>query len=272
MNALCCPLCRLPLSNSLDGLVCANKHQFDRAKEGYFNLLPVQFKRSLEPGDAKLQLTARRSFLQAGFYANLAQELGGMLPKSTRELLDLGCGEGYFTAAMADRLPDTQVYGIDIAKAGVRMAARTEQKTARPRPSIYAVASSFDVPLADQSIDVITRIYAPSKDEELLRLLQPDGLLIIVTPGQEHLLGLRQQIYTKVRPHQESQAPSGFSLVEQKQLLGDLRLAAGDETASLLAMTPFAWRLAPGELERIAKLELVDKTQFVINAYKRTNV
>src|SRR6187431_88470 len=219
MKELRCPLCHQLLLQNSQGLACANRHQFDRAKEGYFNLLPVQNKHSREPGDAKEQLQARRQFLQAGFFAPLKERLQELLPASTETLLDIGCGEGYFTAGFSEALPQAQVYGIDIAKAGVRLAAKaTKDKTA----VTYCVASSFDLPFADESMDLVTRIYAPSKDDELWRVIKPSGSLVIVAPGENHLLGLRTRIYREVRPHLPPATPQGFVAVGQHRLSCEL--------------------------------------------------
>lgn len=47
-----CPLCHQPLSREKNSYICPLRHQFDMAKEGYVNLLPVQHKRSRDPGDS----------------------------------------------------------------------------------------------------------------------------------------------------------------------------------------------------------------------------
>ena len=47
-----CPLCHQPLTQANNSFVCPGRHQFDVAKEGYVNLLPVQHKRSRDPGDS----------------------------------------------------------------------------------------------------------------------------------------------------------------------------------------------------------------------------
>lgn len=266
MKDLRCPLCHQPLLQNTQGVACANRHQFDRAKEGYFNLLPVQNKHSREPGDAKEQLLARRQFLHAGFFQSLKEHMQGLLPATTTTLLDIGCGEGYFTAGFSDVLPHAQIYGIDIAKAGVRLAAKTAKDKTR---LVYSVASSFDLPLADESMDVITRIYAPSKDTELCRVIKPDGKLVIVAPGENHLLGLRARIYKEVRPHPQSMAPEGFVLVEHRRLREDLWVKEREVCAALLAMTPFSWRLAPELRDSILDSELQDTLDFMINIYSK---
>lgn len=267
MKALSCPLCSQPLALNPQGLSCANRHQYDRAREGYFNLLPVQHKHSREPGDAKVQLQARRQFLQAGYFAPLKAHLQELLPPTTARLLDIGCGEGYFTKGFAQALPAAEVYGIDIAKAGVQLAAKSAKAEALDARLVYAVASSFDLPIADESIDLVTRIYAPSKDAELYRVITPGGLLVIVAPGAGHLLGLRQQIYREVRPHQTTPVPEGFALLEQRQVQQELLLAEPELCAALLEMTPFTWRMQPEQKAEIIAKPWRDRLDFTIGIY-----
>ena len=93
----CCPLCGRPLSGDA-ALKCPAGHSFDRAKEGYWHLLPVQNTRTKAPGDSKEMVAARRAFLSAGYYGVFGQALGELaleygLPadeKSPLRLLDAG--------------------------------------------------------------------------------------------------------------------------------------------------------------------------------------
>ena len=57
-----CPLCGAPLAGDVT-LKCPSGHCFDRAKEGYWHLLPVQNTRTKAPGDSKEMVAARRAFL-----------------------------------------------------------------------------------------------------------------------------------------------------------------------------------------------------------------
>lgn len=263
MKYLICPLCAQSLSVNAQGISCANRHQYDRAKEGYFNLLPVQHKNSREPGDAKQQLQARRAFLQAGFFSPLLQKLQQLIPADAQSFLDIGCGEGYFTKGISDAFTAADVYGLDIAKAGVRLAAKQLDNKIT-----YVVASSYTLPMADASMDIITRIYAPSKDEELKRVLKPKGKLIIVTPGENHLLALRQYIYQELRPHPKPQPPEGFIEHTQQQLTFALDVPSGEHTRALLQMTPFAWRLKPAMSEQIIANGLKDTADFQLSVYE----
>ena len=101
-----CPLCGEPLKLVEKQWCCENKHVFDRAKEGYVNLQPVQFKKSKVPGDSKQMVNARREFLSRGHYEPLALKLSSTLETlnihSSITLHDLGCGEGYYLATIAE--------------------------------------------------------------------------------------------------------------------------------------------------------------------------
>lgn len=265
MDYFRCPLCASPLRLLQHNVNCSNGHQFDRAKEGYLNLLPVHFKHSKDPGDPKEQLQARRHFLQAGYFAPLQQALHEYLPKQVESLLDIGCGEGFFTANMAQQGIAQRIVGIDIAKVGVRMAARNAQ--VKQIPIDYAVASSYALPFLDKSMEVITRIYAPSKDEELARVLKPEGLLMLVVPGKHHLLALRKQIYPDVRPHKPPVTPQGFVAISHHELCEPLHVDAGNDTRALLDMTPFAWRMDEQFKQARINDGLVDHMHFEFYSY-----
>ena len=263
MKELICPLCSLQLQPNVQGVACANRHQFDRAKEGYFNLLPVHYKNSREPGDAKEQLTARRAFLSAGYFIPLLNELTTLIDPDIRTLLDIGCGEGYFTRGLEAHCKQSDIYGIDISKAGIRLAARNANKRIT-----YAVASSHLLPLADSSMDIILRIYAPSKDQELSRVIARTGKLVIVTPGEQHLIGLRKKIYKEIRPHPEPETPQGFSLLTHIRRSFPLVVPAGEHADSLLGMTPFTWKLLPALRAVLLDKGLDDIADFQISVYE----
>ena len=74
-----CPLCGEPLTGDT-ALKCGRNHSFDRAKEGYWHLLPVQSMRTKAPGDSKEMVAARRAFLNAGYYGIFGTGVGGTVP------------------------------------------------------------------------------------------------------------------------------------------------------------------------------------------------
>ena len=74
-DALACPLDGCTLIASGTSWRCDNGHSFDVARQGYVHLLPVQKKRTLDPGDSKALMAARQRFLNAGFYARIAESV-----------------------------------------------------------------------------------------------------------------------------------------------------------------------------------------------------
>ena len=106
VNNLICPIEGEPLDVDAKRLFCKNGHSFDIARQGYVNLLPVQHKRSKQPGDSKEMVVARARFLNSGVYTPLAEELAEIylylledmnkLDDQQLCLMDAGCGEGYY--------------------------------------------------------------------------------------------------------------------------------------------------------------------------------
>ena len=113
---LLCPICAAPLRQTDKTFRCEAGHSFDMARQGYVNLLPVQNKRSLNPGDTREQVLSRRAFLEAGFYAPIAEALCSAAKElnCAGPILDVGCGEGWYSAQLSDAL-NAPLVGLDIS-------------------------------------------------------------------------------------------------------------------------------------------------------------
>ena len=231
-----CPLCHAPLSRSDNHYSCPQRHQFDLAKEGYVNLLPVQFKRSRDPGDSAEMMQARRAFLDAGHYQPLRDAIAERLRHyAPTDLLDIGCGEGYYTHAFAAIA--SRSWGLDVSKPAIRAAAKRYPQVN------FCVASSQRLPFSDASFDAVVRIYAPCNAEELARVVRPGGWVITATPGPRHLLELK---------------------------LAYPMILTGSEAQALLQMTPFAWR-AKAEVHAALRQQPTFgcQTDFMIHCWQR---
>lgn len=266
-----CPLCHQLLTQQDKTWKCANNHQFDQAKEGYVNLMPAHHKSSKNPGDNKEMMQARRLFLDAGHYAPMRQQviekLEQHLPDNAEHLLDIGCGEGYYTSGFAAALaehPALEVHGLDISKVAVRYAAK------RYPTCHFCVASSHRLPFADRSLDGMVRIYAPCKAEELKRTIKLGGIIVTVTPAARHLYQLKELIYDGVRLHDmEPEIIDGFELIDQSQLHYDMTLN-GEEATALMQMTPFAWKTSDSIWQQLAASEQFRcEADFAIRVYQR---
>ena len=190
-----CPLCQAPFTQEKTRWICDHGHSFDVAKQGYVNLLPVQHKNSKNPGDTPEAVAARRAFLQGGFYEPLRevliQKIAAMNPDA---VLDLGCGEGYYTSGMSAAVK--QVIGLDIAKPAIQIAAKRY-------PNItWLVASGAKLPVASGSLNVVCSFFSPLPVEEMARVLKSDGYVVLATPAPQHLYELRAALFDQVNPHQ----------------------------------------------------------------------
>jgi 23S rRNA (guanine745-N1)-methyltransferase len=269
-----CPICTnaLLLNPSCKSYHCTNNHHFDLAKQGYLNLLPVQHKNSKQPGDSKEMLQARRNFLEAGYFQNLATSLANTIEAHTTELqsinlLDLGCGEGYYSRQITSFFSAKkrlQLYGLDIAKTAVAMAAQKQPI------GQFAVASFQRLPYADNYFDLLIRVFAPSNSDELCRVLKPSGLLLTVTPGPRHLWQLKEFIYQEAREHEsETNVTIGFQTLTSQRLHSVITPPV-EQRMALLQMTPFAWRANVEAVNAIKESnQLSIETDFIISLSKK---
>jgi len=272
-----CPVCSEPLAAQPSGknYSCPKLHSFDCAKEGYLNLLPVQFKHSKEPGDNKQMMIARRLFLEHGFYEPMAKALTMMidahhLQTEAMQLLDLGCGEGYYSRAIdifSQHSELINLHGLDIAKYAIAAAAKKQNKAK------YVVASSNRLPYKENYFDFIVRVFAPSDADELNRVLKNSGYLLTVTPGPRHLWQLKEYIYTEVKEHAaESLIPSGFKTLSTQRISYKITPDT-EQRMALLQMTPFAWQVnesAQQILSDAACLEI--ETDFIITLFVKSDI
>jgi 23S rRNA (guanine745-N1)-methyltransferase len=247
---LICPLCSSPLQDADNGVACPAGHRFDRARQGYLNLLPVQHKNSRDPGDNAAMVEARRRFLDGGHYAPLARRLAELVAeRAPQRWLDIGCGEGYYSAQIGAALPHSEGYALDISREAVKRACRRD-----PRLH-WLVASMARVPLADASCQVLTSVFSPLDWQEARRLLAPGGALLRMGPSSEHLMALRGKLYDEVRDYDDqkhlSLIPEGMHLAHSETLNFDLRLDSPEARADLLAMTPHGWRASAERREAV---------------------
>lgn len=259
-TAFACPICQEALDLVQQSLTCPNRHSFDLAKFGYVNLAP-QVKPSKDYDKESFQ--NRQLVLENGFYDHILTTLSECLSPLDHpsNILDIGCGEGYYSRNLQERYPDHSFYAFDLSKESIQLAAKSDQEWKVK----WFVGDLAHLPLLDQSMDLLLDIFSPANYQEFKRVLAPDGRLIKVIPTATHLQEIRQ----KVKDHLDQVDYSNEQIIqhfsdhftientihcqERFELTPALREA-------LLSMTPLLFHVDP------AQIDWTDLTQVTISA------
>ena len=265
-----CPICGEALSREDGRYLCRSGHSFDMAREGYVNLLPANRQHSKAPGDDREMAAARTRFLDGGWYGPLRDTLCALVrdlaPRSP-DLLDAGCGEGWYTQALARTAAACggRTAGVDLSKPSVKRAAR------RCSDGEFAVGTVYHLPVADGRIDVLVDCFAPLAAEEFARVLRRGGRFLYVVPGPRHLWGLKEVLYDRPYLNEERETPyEGFLYREIVPVDYTVRLPSPADIQALFQMTPYYWKTPREGAARLAALEALACTvSFRIHVFSR---
>jgi 23S rRNA (guanine745-N1)-methyltransferase len=285
-SILLCPVCKesLHANESNKSLSCVNNHSFDRARQGYLNLLLAHKKNSKNPGDSQEMVMARQAFLNSDFYRPISESLNQIIVDSALKIsalkleqpiqvLDIGCGEGYYSQRMHNSLSDHQIehnlFGLDISKDAVIAAAKRAKAEAlkddvpNTHTSEWLVASAIDIPLQAHSIDIATCLFTRLMPESYHKVIKQDGFFICVNTGEKHLIELREKLYeeiTKAEFDPVKNMGDDFELVDHQQVSYQNTLSSQQQIQDLLLMTPHNWRTKADKKEALASLEALTVT------------
>ncbi|WP_100640641.1 putative RNA methyltransferase [Marinobacter salexigens] len=274
-HALACPLDGGPLQLERSSWQCGEGHSFDVARQGYVHLLPVQNKRSKDPGDNKEMVAARQRFLNSGYYQPIAKAVCQTVLESGLDLgeiscLDAGCGEGYYLRCLADTAPGAlslSLLGVDISKWAILSAAKQFKAPA------WVVGSNANLPVLAESLDRILCLFGFPVYQEFARVLKSGGEVIQVDAGPEHLVELRQIIYPELKVPRQAKhaAPEGFEFMEASVVRYNLTLPDKNSILDLLAMTPHLYRASAEGIARANALESLTVTvEATVSRFKKS--
>lgn len=259
---LICPACGSPLIKDTQRYFCEQRHSFDIAKEGYVNLLRTTKSGDLM-GDDKLSARSRRDFLNKGYYSPLRDELCRIFTDKQGNVLDICCGEGYYTAALGSN-PNLHLFGFDISREMVRLAAKRGNGT-------YFVANMASIPLAQESMDYAVHLFAPFQERSFSQVLKPGGHLYTVVPGRYHLWELKQALYET--PYENDEKLPETDLLEQvscRKVRADICLASQEDIQAVFRMTPYYFRTSETDKQKLLGLDsLRTQIEFVIGEYRK---
>ena len=259
-TAFACPICQENLTLLESSLKCNNRHSFDLAKFGYVNLAP-QIKQSANYDKENFQ--NRQEILEAGFYQAILEVVSDLLSnsKNAKTILDIGCGEGFYSRKLQERHPDKTFYAFDISKDSVQIAAKSEPNWAVN----WFVGDLARLPIKDASMDILLDIFSPANYGEFRRVLSKDGILIKVIPTENHLKEIRQKVQDQLTKKDYSNQDikehfQGHFTILSNQTASLTKTITADQLQSLLSMTPLLFHIDQ------TKIDWSDLTEITIEA------
>ena len=259
-TAFACPICQENLTLVESSLKCNNRHSFDLAKFGYVNLAP-QIKQSANYDKENFQ--NRQQILESGFYQAILEDISDLLATnpSAKTVLDIGCGEGFYSRKLQESHPDKTFYAFDISKDSVQIAAKSEPNWAVN----WFVGDLACLPIKDASMDILLDIFSPANYGEFKRVLKENGLLIKVIPTENHLKEIRQKVEKQLTNKDYSNQDikdhfqNNFTILSSKTASLTKPITA-EQLQALLSMTPLLFHVDQ------SKIDWSDLTEITIEA------
>ncbi|MFK4786053.1 putative RNA methyltransferase [Fusobacterium sp. MFO224] len=260
-----CPKCKEKLYKDNKTYKCINNHSFDIAKSGYVNLLLDNQKNSKNPGDDKDMVKSRKFFLEKGYYKDISHKLNEIIGndiKSEKDtfILDIGCGEGYYTGNLKEYLDATgkknKILGIDISKQAIIEASKKYKKID------WVIASALNIPLMEETCDFVICMFSKIIPEEKNRVLKKGGKVIIVSTGENHLQEIKEVVYKNVKKDYYSPIDDmkEFKHIETINVKSKISIEEKENIENLFNMTPYRWRSPKDGVKKLFNLESIKVT------------
>ena len=263
-TAFACPICQDNLTLVENSLKCNNRHSFDLAKFGYVNLAP-QIKQSANYDKENFQ--NRQQILEAGFYQAILEAISDLLAssKNAKTILDIGCGEGFYSRKLQKRHPDKTFYAFDISKDSVQIAAKSEPNWAVN----WFVGDLARLPIKDASMDILLDIFSPANYGEFRRVLSKDGILIKVIPTKNHLKEIRQKVQDQLTNKDYSNQDIKNHFQEHFTILSSqtaslTKTITADQLQALLSMTPLLFHVDQTKIDWSQLTEITIEAEILV--------
>ena len=263
-TAFSCPICQENLALVESSLKCSNRHSFDLAKFGYVNLAP-QIKQSTNYDKENFQ--NRQQILEAGFYQTIFEAISDLLAnsESAKTILDIGCGEGFYSRKLQESHSDKTFYAFDISKGSVQIAAKSELNWAVN----WFVGDLARLPIKDASMDILLDIFSPANYREFRRVLSQNGILIKVVPTENHLKEIRQMVQDQLTKKDYSNQDikehfqEHFS-IQSSQIASLTKPITAEQRQALLAMTPLLFHVDQTKIDWSQLTEITIEAEILV--------
>ena len=271
-NLFQCPKCKKKIRFHAGGLVCKKEHTFDIAAKGYVNLL--QQTKSFKGYDAAF-FQGRRRFFGAGYYDHLVGEVTDTVHRLLGDqeemvILDAGCGEGGYSAALEtsleERSKNAQILAFDIATDAIKVAAGNDNIK-------WMIADITNIPVKDGVVDAILDVFTPANYKEFNRVLKPGGYLIKMVPGADHLKELRAVVSDQLQNKEYSNEEvtdyfEGHYEPISRVKLTQTREISGQNLEDLVRMTPLLFDVDKSKLDLSGVTEITIEGEVLVGRKK----
>ena len=263
-TAFACPICQENLTLVESSLKCNNRHSFDLAKFGYVNLAP-QIKQSANYDKENFQ--NRQQILEAGFYQTILEAISDLLSnsESAKTVLDIGCGEGFYSRKLQENHSDKTFYAFDISKDSIQIAAKSEPNWAVN----WFVGDLARLPIKDASMDILLDIFSPANYGEFRRVLSKDGILIKVIPTENHLKEIRQMVQDQLTNKDYSNQNIKNHFQEHFTILSNqtaslTKTITAEQLQALLSMTPLLFHIDQSKIDWSQMTEITIEAEILV--------
>ena len=263
-SAFACPVCQENLTLVESSLKCGNRHSFDLAKFGYVNLVP-QIKQSANYDKENFQ--NRQQILEAGFYQAILDALSTMLSslETSKTILDIGCGEGFYSRKLQEVHPEKTFYAFDISKDSIQIAAKSEPNWAVN----WFVGDLARLPIKDASMDILLDIFSPANYGEFQRVLSKDGILIKVIPTENHLKEIRQIVQDQLTKKDYSNQDikehfQEYFSIQSNQTAALTKSITAEQRQALLSMTPLLFHVDQSKIDWSQLTEITIEAEILV--------
>ena len=263
-SAFSCPICQESLTLVETSLKCSNRHSFDLAKFGYVNLAP-QIKQSANYDKENFQ--NRQQILEAGFYQAILETISDILAMnpSAKTILDIGCGEGFYSRKLQEVHHDKTFYAFDISKDSVQIAAKSEANWAVN----WFVGDLARLPIKDASMGILLDIFSPAHYGEFRRVLSKNGILIKVIPTENHLKEIRQKIQDQLtkKDYSNQDIKDHFQehfIIQSRQIASLTKPISAEQRQALLSMTPLLFHVDQSKIDWSQLTEVTIEAEILV--------
>ena len=263
-TAFACPICQENLTLLETSFKCCNRHSFDLAKFGYVNLAP-QIKQSANYDKENFQ--NRQQILEAGFYQAILEVVSDLLSssKNAKTILDIGCGEGFYSRKLQESHSEKTFYAFDISKDSVQIAAKSEPNWAVN----WFVGDLARLPIKDASMDILLDIFSPANYGEFRRVLSKDGILIKIIPTENHLKEIRQKVQDQLTNKDYSNQDIKEHFQEHFTILSNqtaslTKTITAEQLQALLSMTPLLFHIDQSKIDWSQLTEITIEAEILV--------